>query len=924
MASRLQIGTVLDVGFIEEIGVATTYAISDIREPDKRNGSYVRSVEIPGNPEINRYFENIFEANVDLQTFNPNLKTDASYYVNEILVFRGDVQLKSIEVTKIENVKFVKYKCNIIGELGSLFSAIQGLYLTDLDFSDLNHTHGYAAYSATPTIGTGYCYGYIDYGLGGLNSNTWRTYDFKASIWAKEYIDRIFAAQGKTYTSSFLNGTDFKSLAIPDVNEGPYQLSPTQITNNQFYAGKSTSTSLTTALGTVTLSGWPYTYTGVAPFIFNDDSTPPFNDPGGNYNTGTGYFTTAIPGYYNFTAYFNYTLTFSAPATATSLSGTFYVNCASYGGSTLGPPVYTAITINEPVVAGSVTISGQVLCAFNNVLLPAGDIQGAQLLNGGGTLQWYNGAVPVVAGSSSLTASITSAGFYSTLASYQLPVGQTVDMNSTVPKEVTQMDFLKSIFLMYNLYCEQDKTSPNNYIIEPRNTFIQNTNPLDWTYKQDRSKKIEFYPMGDLDGKNYILTYKEDSDYFNKRYQDSHKEIYGQRKVIVESDFLKQDKRIELIFSPTPCASHINNIVAPRLLSIDGAYPGSGASGNVKPLKCNIRILRWGGIIPCATHTLITDAGNFSATGYPFLGMVDNPANPTIDLGFDAPLEVYWDLPGQTWTNNNLYQFWAQFLGEISNKNSKILKGYFMLNEQDISKFSFRKKIFIDDAYYFVNVIKDFDPQVRKSVYAELLKLQGGLTPTTTDYVPWDPPAGQNKSLITLPSFNSLGNAGQSSALAIGTGVQNFGENSFLLGGNSKVALGVTGFAGIGVTNQIIDTSYSNKTMLRNNGLVVTDDGIAEDKKVRVASNATSIYVSTPITFVDATAGNIDVYLPGINAKGEYVIVRVDNSGNTVNIQGLSGTENLYNGGTGGLSYNLPARTTKRFNSNLSAWYYYG
>ena len=84
--------------------------------------------------------------------------------------------------------------------------------------------------------------------------------------------------------------------------------------------------------------------------------------------------------------------------------------------------------------------------------------------------------------------------------------------------------------------------------------------------------------MGDLDGKNYILTYKEDSDYFNKRYQDSHKEIYGQRKVIVESDFLKQDKRIELIFSPTPCASHINNIVAPRLLSIDGAYPGSGLS----------------------------------------------------------------------------------------------------------------------------------------------------------------------------------------------------------------------------------------------------------------------------------------------------------------------------------------------------------
>src|SRR5690606_31718236 len=128
-------------------------------------------------------------------------------------------------------------------------------------------------------------------------------------------------------------------------------------------------------------------------------------------------------------------------------------------------------------------------------------------------------------------------------------------------------------------------------------------NALDWTNKLDRSKDFKIIPMGDLDAKRYVFTYASDQDYYNKLYQDEFKEVYGTQTVNINSDFVQNEKRIELVFAATPIASAADvttngqnvDLVMPRLYAdIDDA----------KPMKCKIRRLYWGGMIDCTNHIL--------------------------------------------------------------------------------------------------------------------------------------------------------------------------------------------------------------------------------------------------------------------------------------------------------------------------------
>ena len=130
---------------VADIPVSANYRIADIREPDKRNASFTKTVKIYANNEINKLFENIFEVNIDLQSFNPNLKSSAVYYIDDLECFKGDLQLLKIVKTPDNNIN---YECNIIGQGGGVLLDIGDKLITgntdsadDLDFSAYNHTY---------------------------------------------------------------------------------------------------------------------------------------------------------------------------------------------------------------------------------------------------------------------------------------------------------------------------------------------------------------------------------------------------------------------------------------------------------------------------------------------------------------------------------------------------------------------------------------------------------------------------------------------------------------------------------------------------------------------------------------------------------------------------------------------------------------
>jgi hypothetical protein len=137
--SRLEVGGV-NFGFSQELPVSTNMSIADIREPDKRQGTFSKTITIPGSGDVKQLFEFIFQVNSSLTSFNPNIKTPAKYYVNEVLVFDGSLQLLKINNKFVNDYESTLFECSLLGESGNLFLDIAGLYLTDIDFSDLDHT----------------------------------------------------------------------------------------------------------------------------------------------------------------------------------------------------------------------------------------------------------------------------------------------------------------------------------------------------------------------------------------------------------------------------------------------------------------------------------------------------------------------------------------------------------------------------------------------------------------------------------------------------------------------------------------------------------------------------------------------------------------------------------------------------------------
>jgi len=90
------------IDMYDDIAVSCTYSIADIKDPDKRNTSFSKTITIPGTKNNNKLFGQLFEIGID-GSFNPNLKTPCNLTVDNVIIMRGNLQL--LTVKKIDNDK---------------------------------------------------------------------------------------------------------------------------------------------------------------------------------------------------------------------------------------------------------------------------------------------------------------------------------------------------------------------------------------------------------------------------------------------------------------------------------------------------------------------------------------------------------------------------------------------------------------------------------------------------------------------------------------------------------------------------------------------------------------------------------------------------------------------------------------------------
>jgi hypothetical protein len=109
-------------------------------------------------------------------------------------------------------------------------------------------------------------------------------------------------------------------------------------------------------------------------------------------------------------------------------------------------------------------------------------------------------------------------------------------------------------------------------------------------------------------------------------------------------------------------------------------------------------------------------------TSYGYAGHLDDPINSTKDINFGAPKEVQF--APNVYTNNNLFRdYHSSYILEITNKDSKLLSCFGLLDIIDIFNLDFSKYVYIDGVLFRLNKVENFNPMEFNTTKLSFLKV---------------------------------------------------------------------------------------------------------------------------------------------------------------------------------------------------------
>jgi len=925
-------------------------SITDIADPATRKATYSKTVSIPRSKEADKIFSHYFEFNAINRTFDVNAKAAVRYEVDSEVIINGFLKLNEI---KINDFQDITYDCTMYSEVADFFADIKELYLSDLytsgvgtynegfDKFDHTFTKEIQAYSWDNQIwydggfipfdyGTGYVYPLIDYGLSS-NSIDFTYTQIGCALYVREILRKIIYRTGRTYTSSWIEGSVCEHLIIPS-SPDCYQLNSTEIGLREFAA----NTPVFTSTGTTTSGNLPYnTYSSIDKVRFTNEIV----DTGLNYDPATGVFTCVSSGLYNLYSILEINATFT-PGTATAVKTRceidgyaeiwhtpistgvavmvaqqpFYITHYDIGFTsgarstsatpTMGDPDYligkhysvypndtslTGRSVNPPdryevSAAGINVLSGDTVTVY----VKAGLWKKSSSF-GYSTDFFVDNGGTFYSGNATITCSVGS--FFNKVSNTMLQEGNTLTMDRILPEKIKQADFFTSICKRFNLWVDIDPTNPHNLIIETRDDYlgatVKNIHEL-----IDRLKDMIQLPMGSLDAKQFYFADKPDADYWNKKYENDWQAIYGDRTVDVDSEFLSGVKKIETIFSPTTMVAKPNSdLVLPTIEQFD-------QTGQPIATKHNIRLLYYAGLKPTTyawNHINYLLAWPYvpivdTYATYPYAGHWDDAYNPTLDINWGLVKEVYYDdsITAINATNNNLVNlYYGKHLREVTDEDSRIVKAYVHLRPLDYVNFTFDKKYYFDYAYFRLQSIEGYNPTSEETTLctfvminaasdftADIIAVDGapsGITP--------DQSGGNVNMEETAPvKFKSAadsssvdGNSYQTKSVVIQGSNNLVGARSEyveIFGDANRVMAECTNIK-VNGSNNIITAGLENVTLINTNNVTVTESNVTYiDGKIQ------GYWVEKTVAFVvDET-----VYGYYLNGSSAVVQARLNSS----------------------------------------------
>jgi hypothetical protein len=303
------------------------------------------------------------------------------------------------------------------------------------------------------------------------------------------------------------------------------------------------------------------------------------------------------------------------------------------------------------------------------------------------------------------------------ISQVDISYGDTIVINDTIPKGIFQKDFFASIVKMFNLYVYEDKLVEKKLIIKPFIDFYDGSQ-IDWTGKVDRGSVIRLKPMSEFTARYYDYKYKQDNDFYAENYLKKYNEGYGDFIYDSENDFVKEVDATEIIFAGTVLTQFTGT---DKIYS--SIYKKSNANASEDKMDSVIRILQAKKVTGRASWAIkngATTLASYNAYGY--AGHVNDPLNPTDDINWGAPKELFFTT--SSYTAANLFNgYWSEYIAEITDKDSKLLTCSLKLNEVDIYNLDFSKLIYIDGSLWRLNKVLDYNPMDFNVTKVELLKV---------------------------------------------------------------------------------------------------------------------------------------------------------------------------------------------------------
>lgn len=831
-----------DFGYLDlsdETQVPLNFDINDIRILGTRNGAWSKTIKIPGTNHNNDVLGNVFNINIETYEFDPLKKVKCRQIVDGLTVFEGVFQLRKIHKKFTSPTEFsVSYDCHVKNDASSLFAELSGKLLSDLDLS--SYDHFFTQQTVIDSFESGnYTKGYQYFlGFNGLEIDYWGR-NLIPSVYARTYLDAMMSQAGFSYVFEEADEINFDKLIVPF--NGEYY-APAIDRKFLFRAGtNATSTYFMLSapgngINPPVLSTFTYAPNFV-PLAFPDENNPPFNfyDNSGLWDeTLYRYDITGFQGTMDFTLKLrgDIGITPTGPGTTVDLKGLIRLrpNIKFQVKDANGALLLTLL--DRDILAGDNAIFDD-----NITGLTVGSYNPVREFNIEETATFASFMVPNAAyvevnlstfvtqqgtflgsfdGGNNYTTTFSLRTFASensndnvlyNAPSSEIAEGTEIFMNTVIPREIKQSEFLLSLAKMFNLYIYQDIYDDKRVIIKTRDKFYSEGQEIDWTDKLDyKSVDVEF--LSNTQKKIKKLTYQQDDDALLTAYEEQTREVYAQLRYVFENEHIRDTDEMETAFSPTPTI-FANGLYLPY---IDSQKPAN-----------NIRILQVGGLLKgqwnyvklgISTLSIITPVKT-PYTLYRHAGMLyPDPINPELDISFGTP--QYFAYPVSTMTNANLYnRFYRNQLQIL--ERGKIMSAMFNLTAADIANLQFNERVWLLESWWNINRVIDYDAAKRGLTRVELVSADSNLTPflagqfsinssAASQYYgkAAEAPHGKNDygpgtSNLKIFGKDNLIHAQSGNLIVIGDQNNVSGKNSLVVGsknsalGDNQIVLGITG-----------------------------------------------------------------------------------------------------------------------------------